>query len=272
VTVPPPGDPYAPQQPRTSGPDAATTAPADLPGPPVPTTGPSPYVSGAPADGAGPYGSPAYGAPQPPTDGVSIGALVTGVLGMALIPLGLGIAGIVRTSGGKRRGKGLAIAGLVLGVLSTIVWGFVVAGLMFVATNQDAFGESLQEGLSEALEEQTGTNLVVGNCFEAPADLTSGDPLQAVDCAEPHSSEVVGVLELADGDFPGLDAVVTQAEAGCLEQFASYVGVEYAESTLNVVYFHPTEVSWTLGDRKVICGAGMMDGTPLTETVAGSGL
>jgi hypothetical protein len=270
VTVQPPGDPYAAPQPSTTGPDtAATTAPSALPGPPAP------HAPGPDAGHQGPYGPPP-GAPQAPTDGVSIGALVTGILGMALIPVGLGIAGIVRTSGGKRRGKGLAIAGLVLGALSTIAWGVFVAALLYVTTNEDALseavGESFQEGFTEALEEQTGTDLAVGDCFEPPADLSGGDPLQAVDCATPHTAEAFAVFDLSDGDFPGLEAVAAEAETRCVEEFEPYVGVSYDESSLGVVYFHPTEVSWTLGDRKVICGAESYTGTPLTQSVAGSGL
>ncbi|PFG41800.1 uncharacterized protein DUF4190 [Isoptericola jiangsuensis] len=247
MNVPPSGDPYAPQ-PASSGPTDAPPAPGSPAGPP-----------------------PGYGAPVP-TDGVSIGALVTGLLGLALIPVSLGIAGIVRTKDKKRRGRGLAIAGLVLGVLSTVVWGFVLAGAVFLATNQDAVADSLADSFNEVYQEQTGTDLVVGDCFEPPADLTSGDPLESADCATPHTAEAYEVYDLPDGDFPGMEAVAAEAQTRCLDAFAPYVGSEYVDSSLDVMYFHPTDVSWTFGDRRVVCGIVTMDGTPLETTVAGSAL
>ncbi|MFB9953655.1 DUF4190 domain-containing protein [Cellulomonas denverensis] len=57
---------------------------------------------------------------------MSIGALVTGVLGGGVIALVLGILGLRRTANGARRGRGLAIAGTVLGGVGILVWLLVV--------------------------------------------------------------------------------------------------------------------------------------------------
>jgi hypothetical protein len=52
-----------------------------------------------------------------PRDGVSIAALVTGILGLVPIALGLGIAGVVRTAHGKRRGNRMARIAVLLAAL-----------------------------------------------------------------------------------------------------------------------------------------------------------
>ncbi|MEG3616259.1 DUF4190 domain-containing protein [Isoptericola haloaureus] len=231
-----------------------------------------------PSDGSAPPSGPPAAGPQPPyaapsdprTDGVSIAALVTGILGLALIPLGLGIAALVRIKRSGAAGKGLAIAGIVLGALSTVGWTVLVA--LFAAFVGTGLQEAVDEGLTEGFQEVTGTHLVVGDCFEPPADLTSGDPLQAVDCGVPHTAEVFGVDDVAADAFPGVETMQVQAEDFCLDVFGDYVGVDYMDSALQVIYFHPSELTWSVGDRRIICGATTMDGSPLHDSVAGSGV
>ncbi len=94
--------------------------------------------------------TPAIIPPQVKTDSGAITALVLGLvslIGLVFPPLlGLGIAGIVlgwlarrriARSGGELRGKWIAIAGIVLGVvgslLSLVIPGFVVGVLIYAA-------------------------------------------------------------------------------------------------------------------------------------------
>ena len=51
-----------------------------------------------------------------------------------------------------------------------------------------------------------------------------------VPCTEPHDDEVYFDFQLADGEFPGDDAVAEQSDAGCLEQFQPFVGLVYDSS------------------------------------------
>lgn len=66
-------------------------------------------------------------APKPaePTNGLAIAALITGILGMGIIPIVLGVLGLK-----KPGGRGMSIAGIVLGVISTLVTIAVI--LMFI--------------------------------------------------------------------------------------------------------------------------------------------
>lgn len=86
-----------------------------------------------PPPGGTPYGAAPYGqypGPVPPgqrTDGVSIAALVTGILLMGVVPIVLGFIGLGRVKKNGTQGKGLAIAGIVLGGLAIL--GTVAVGL-----------------------------------------------------------------------------------------------------------------------------------------------
>ena len=97
----------------------------------------SPYPQ--PGGGYPGGGYPGGGYPQAPyspnqyqagsrTDGVSIAALVTGILGTGVIALVLGIVGLRRTKKNGTQGRGFAIAGVVLGGLGLLSW--IVAGVL----------------------------------------------------------------------------------------------------------------------------------------------
>jgi hypothetical protein len=67
-------------------------------------------------------------APQPvyvrETDGYAVASLITGVIGIPIVPIVLGIVARnrIRESGGIKEGNGLAIAGIVLGSIQTAIW------------------------------------------------------------------------------------------------------------------------------------------------------
>mgnify|MGYP000044195746 CR=1 FL=1 len=267
-TTPP--DPY--QTPGAS-PHPAGARPSDVPDPygvPAPTSTVDPGGHDAqqpPSAGQLPYGPPQSGG----TDGVSIAALITGILGTGLIAVGLGIAGLVRIRRSRRGGKGFAITGIVLGSLATVAWIAAIGLLAALFTDEDVQAE-LREGFNEGYQQSMGLDMVVGDCFDTPADLMSGDPMVPADCAAAHDAEVIAVDVVAGQEFPGDDAVLGEVETLCLDSFARYIGTEYADSELDLIYFYPTQASWTLGDRLMLCAAVTMDGSPLEGSVEGAGI
>jgi hypothetical protein len=80
------------------------------------------YPGGGYPGAPSPYAPGQYPGPPPSasTDGVSIAALVTGILGMGVIPIVLGVIGLRRTKQKGTQGKGFAIAGIVLGSLEIL--------------------------------------------------------------------------------------------------------------------------------------------------------
>jgi uncharacterized membrane protein len=193
---------------------------------------------------------------------------VTGVLGLGPIPLVLGIIGVRQTGKTGRAGKGMAVAGIVLGALSTVGWAIFIAGVTFLATNDDAraaFEEGLQQGWQE------GAGLDAGTCLSIPDDPANIGQATAAPCAESHTAEVIATTLLTDESFPGDDAVFALAESFCPGEFDAYVGATFEESSLDLYYGLPTSTTWALGDRQIVCYVTPMDGSSLTGSVAGSG-
>ena len=94
------------------------------PRPPMPS-GPGGFQ---PPPGYQPYGFQPAGQ-QPTTSGMAIASLVCSLAGVLLcgIPAVLGVifgfVGISQTKDGARKGRGMAIAGLVIGVAVVLLWG-----------------------------------------------------------------------------------------------------------------------------------------------------
>jgi hypothetical protein len=140
-----PQDPFAkppPLPPEQQGPPPGYGPPPPGYGPPPPGYGPPPPGYGPPPPGYGqPPGSP-YGQWQPypqqrRTNGLAIAALVCGILGgcfgitgIVAIVLGAVALGQIKQSG--QEGKGLAIAGIVLGALWIVALAaiFLVGGVI----------------------------------------------------------------------------------------------------------------------------------------------
>ncbi|MCS5715100.1 septum formation family protein [Herbiconiux sp. CPCC 205716] len=102
--------------------------------------------------------------------------------------------------------------------------------------------------------EQTDTDvfaLSVGECLN-DTDGTEVSEVPLVDCADEHDFEVYADFELTGDEFPGTDAINTQADEQCLTEFESFVGISYDDSTLGYTYFTPTEGSWTDGDDRLV--------------------
>ncbi len=117
-----PTDPGRPTEP--TDPDGANGS-GSAATPPPPPGGPA-----APA----PYGAPAYGAPAAPkNNGLAVAALVLGITGfLCCIPAILALVfgyiskGQIDKSNGTQTGRGMAVAGIVLG------WVWVGLGILYV--------------------------------------------------------------------------------------------------------------------------------------------
>jgi hypothetical protein len=72
--------------------------------------------------------------------GLSIAALVTGILGMSIIPIILGAIDLnkIKNNTASPAGKGMDIAGIVLGALATVGW--IIYGIVASIFLSSAFG------------------------------------------------------------------------------------------------------------------------------------
>ncbi|MDX1511097.1 MAG: septum formation family protein [Nitriliruptorales bacterium] len=113
-------------------------------------------------------------------------------------------------------------------------------------------------------------DLEVGTCFndpDEPLTATEVDNVPIVDCDEPHDNEVYAAFDMADGEFPGAAAAEEQAFNDCLTRFEFFVGVSWDASELDFVYLYPTDVSWSQGDREIVCAVHRVDGARTTGTL-----
>lgn len=114
----PPSVPPSPESaPPTERPEAAGTGES---GSAVPPDG---Y-----ADGDGRPGAPA---PRPPLNGLAVAALICGILGLAPAAIVLGHVGFAQARRSGQRGRGLAIAGFLLGYLALVL--LLVGALVYSA-------------------------------------------------------------------------------------------------------------------------------------------
>lgn len=118
-------------------------------------------------------------------------------------------------------------------------------------------------------------DLEAGTCFQAPAN-TDVRSVEERPCDEPHDAEAYAVFALAggaDAPYPGGAQVQSQAQQGCQERFADYVGQAYEDSAYYFTALAPTRKSWEdRGDRRVLCSVISSNEDPLTASVrAGAG-
>jgi hypothetical protein len=72
--------------------------------------------------------------PSKVADPIALAALATGIMLLGVVPLTLGIIGVVRTRRPGVDGRGFAITGIVLGAISTVGWVFVLDFLLHALT------------------------------------------------------------------------------------------------------------------------------------------
>lgn len=201
-----------------------------------------------------PPGHPGMPRPTPRTNGLAITSLVTGILCL-VPPLGLILGGVALGQIRRRgeQGKGLAVAGMVLSAVSTLL-----VALGFAAGGFQKAWDGLREVKDEVASSSSAFSLTKGDCFDEPGGSRQEKEVmrvKSVNCDDPHDAEVTGSFKLTGDTYPGVPAIEKQAEERCYE-----LGEAYAMDTWSLpenagaFYLHPTEQSWrTMKDRTVTC-------------------
>jgi len=116
-------------------------------------------------------------------------------------------------------------------------------------------------------------DLQVGTCVNTPTEATEVATLPTVNCSEEHDAEVFAVLDLTGIVSFDQVTVVNEANTMCIEEFESYVGVDYFDERaidLGVRSITPSEESWAANDRGVTCLVVSFVGEKLTGSVKDS--
>lgn len=113
-------------------------------------------------------------------------------------------------------------------------------------------------------------SLQVGDCFdyEALSSSTDIESVPTVPCSDPHDGEIYAEADLTDDQFAQGDAFYDEF---CLNEFTTFIGKPYDESTLDRSYFYPSPQSWAMGDKKLQCIVLHPDNT-FTGSMKGSQL
>jgi Domain of unknown function (DUF4190)/Septum formation len=185
----------------------------------------------------------------PGTNGFAIASLIFGIIPMCagLLAVIFGIVGLNQVRRTGQKGKGLAIAGLVLGGLwiAAIAVGVVVSALS--EADRDSEGNITREGSASV------NSLKVGDCIKTLTESSAVFSVPLVPCSNPHQAEVIGEFTLANGDCPGEQAIEQQALDKCETQLKTYAKPAAVEEVTELYYLYPRKTDWSKGDRKVVC-------------------
>ncbi|MDX2024881.1 septum formation family protein [Microcella sp.] len=117
-------------------------------------------------------------------------------------------------------------------------------------------GTATRDDSGEVVEGNDNTDvftLQVGDCLNDATAAETVETIPTVPCDEPHDSEIYASIIMEGDVFPGEDATIAQADQACLDAFAGFVGIDYADSLYYYSYYFPTEGSWAGGDREILC-------------------
>jgi hypothetical protein len=238
---------------------------------------------GQQAYGQASYGQPSYAqAPAPyaygygytgqqggGTNGLAAASLACGLGGLLIgisapVAIPLGIAALVQIKKRQQTGKGMAIAGLIIGSVLTV--GYILL-LVFLFALGSSLDDEYNGASGTSSSSTTYEELKVGECFN---DGTDDDEAIRRVCTQTHDGEIISNVTLPDGPYPGNTKVNTQAKSACATVFAAYVGKSVDKSELDVAWWTPDEALWNDNDRMVICAAYGPPDEPLTSTVKNS--
>jgi hypothetical protein len=246
---PPPPPPSTPSDPAPPPPYGAQ--PTESAGPPAAPPYGQPAAPGQPA-----YAAPGYTpmpGPAEPSKGMAITALVLSILGCtcigALVAIPLAIVVLVRGKDGRNHGKGLAIAALIISVLSLI--GVAIGGY-FVYDYAKDFKDV--------------DSLTAGDCFTAKGltdeSQTGVTQIRSVGCSTKHDGQVLSTGSLT------ADEAASYGETSpvdiCTPSVTEAGNVDLL-SDPDLVLIALTQDSSPASGDKLVCVIANADGSKLTS-------
>ncbi|WP_460628148.1 DUF4190 domain-containing protein [Intrasporangium mesophilum] len=255
MTPPPPPPPW-PQPQGTPQPAPQTTLP------------PAPLHSRGAPPPAPPLGTAFSEAPRysyPGTNGLAIAAFICGLLGFVLPAFILSLISLrkLKRHGRTQKGRGLAIAGLVLAslwvALIIALWAFATPSSAGRAPQRDSGGQVTAAGKVEVGQ------LQAGDCFDGITEGTI-ERVTVRPCREPHEAQLALVTTLPPGTFPGADEASDQAEQLCLARADAAVAEDRLDDVSLVTLYPNTDRAWRT-DRSVMCVVTPSDKQPTTGSV-----
>lgn len=190
-----------------------------------------------------------------PAGRLAITALALGITGIVVPAAICGVLALVRIARQGGAGRGMALTGVVLSGIWTVV---LLAGAALMMVDE-------APGAGDA---SSRNHPRPGECFVAAPAGAAGAKPTVVPCDRPHQGQVILHFELADGAWPGGEEIDQRARAGCGQRlFALFKTRSPAGNTVPGVLV-PARTSWRLGFRKVACVLRAESGTLSTRIEA----
>ena len=199
-----------------------------------------------------PYQAYTYGQ-QPPKqtiNGLAITSFILGLIGGTILSLIFGIVGLVQIRKRGQRGRGFAIAGMILAV----IWIGVAVALVLNGTlsfnKQPSTTGVTKPGRINIFA------LRVGDCFQNPPPSQSAlgvTDVSVVPCTTAHNAQVFAQFDATNHSYPGSAALIKEAQTGCQSRISANVNRSKITSTMTLRFLYPEPQSWTNGRRLITC-------------------
>ncbi|MEU8924474.1 DUF4190 domain-containing protein [Kitasatospora sp. NPDC048545] len=207
---------------------------------------------------------PGHPYPQPvgpaPTNGFAVGSLVTGLVLVAPLALVFGIVALVQINRRRERGFGMAVAGVVLGTIGTLLLSLLLGAGDFSSPRGGRFAQAPKAPAGSV----HWSALKAGDCYSSPEGGSVADGggdetvywVRRVACADAHHGEVAGTAKIpaSSGPYPGESEVRASAARLCRTVLDDYALDQWAvPDGMDDVYLYPTVSNWAAGERYVTC-------------------
>ncbi|MEU8309830.1 septum formation family protein [Actinomadura sp. NPDC048955] len=178
-------------------------------------------------------------------------ALIAGAVGLAVPAIGLAVAALVQTRRRGGKGRGLAVAALVM----SGAW--LTAGAVLL---------SVAAGNGENRGPETGgpraSALSAGDCFINFRREGAKVFAQAAPCEKLHQGEVLAVPVLPAVRYPGEERLAADAQGACRREAAPLYEAGRGEE-FTLVVDRPDRRAWEGGDHAVRCLLRYSDGAKM---------
>lgn len=232
---------------------------------------------GGPAPGQAAFGQPTgggpmAGAPWPPpgyswgytrpagpgrTNSFAVASFIISFFGFTVVGIVVsvvfGILALLRIRDRPQRGRGFAIAGL---VISCVWFSFFVLVIVLGVVSSPQQSESSGNFAGSDRGSVNVFHLQPGQCFHNPSagrTVFGVTQVSVVPCTEPHDAQVFAVFRARGTAFPGETVLRRQAAAGCRSRLAGNVDKSKLRRGMDLRFLFPAEASWGKGQRNISC-------------------
>ena len=202
-------------------------------------------AAGPPPPVYAPIGQPP---PSGKTSGWAIASFVLGLVGGVLLSVIFGIVALRRIKRTGQRGRGLAIAGLVLSGVWVVLVVVIVVASQGTATRSPATGGVTHAGSLNVF------SLAVGDCFNNPPGATSLTTVTAIPCSQAHNAQIYAKFDVSGSvvSYPGDAALTRIASNGCNAR-VGILDKSKITNSMTIRFLFPLSASWLDGQRTVAC-------------------